>query len=100
MPDDAEISVQTHAWVEVAIPGWGWWAIDPTNHLAAGERHVKIGHGRDYDDVLPLTLTLSNPGPSGSSDVRLLGLRLRVEDGAGAGIVPSSVLDRVEVREE
>ncbi|MET0771501.1 MAG: transglutaminase family protein [Candidatus Limnocylindrales bacterium] len=54
MPDDAEISVQTHAWVEVAIPGWGWWAIDPTNHLTAGERHVKIGHGRDYDDVLPL----------------------------------------------
>ena len=53
-PSDAEVSVQTHAWVEVAIPGWGWWAIDPTNHLTAGERHVKIGHGRDYDDVLPL----------------------------------------------
>lgn len=54
MPTSAEISVQTHAWLEVAIPGWGWWALDPTNHLVAGERHVKIGHGRDYDDVLPL----------------------------------------------
>ncbi len=54
MPADAEISVQTHAWLEVAIPGWGWWAIDPTNHVVAEERHVKIGHGRDYDDVLPL----------------------------------------------
>lgn len=54
MPRDAEISVQTHAWLEVAIPGWGWWALDPTNHVVAGERHVKIGHGRDYDDVLPL----------------------------------------------
>ncbi len=54
MPRDAEISVQTHAWLEVAVPGWGWWAIDPTNHVAAGERHVKIGHGRDYDDALPL----------------------------------------------
>lgn len=53
-PRDAEVSVQTHAWLEVAIPGWGWWALDPTNHIAAGERHVKIGHGRDYDDVLPL----------------------------------------------
>lgn len=54
MPRDAEISVQTHAWLEVALPGWGWWALDPTNHIPAGERHVKIGHGRDYDDVLPL----------------------------------------------
>jgi len=54
MPDDAEISVQTHAWVEVAIPGWGWWAVDPTNHLTAGERHVKIGHGRHYVDVPPI----------------------------------------------
>jgi transglutaminase-like putative cysteine protease len=54
VPESEEIAVQTHAWVEVAVPGWGWWALDPTNLLAAGERHVKIGHGRDYDDVLPL----------------------------------------------
>ena len=46
--------VQTHAWLEVAIPGWGWWGLDPTNHVRVGERHVKIGHGREYDDVLPL----------------------------------------------
>ncbi len=53
-PDDAEIEVQTHAWVEVAVPGIGWWALDPTNDQEAGLRHVKIGHGRDYDDVPPL----------------------------------------------
>jgi transglutaminase-like putative cysteine protease len=40
--------------VEVAIPGAGWWPLDPTNRMDVGARHVKIGHGRDYDDVLPL----------------------------------------------
>ena len=49
-----EVEVETHAWVEAAIPGFGWWAIDPTNRSPVGERHVTIGRGRDYDDVAPL----------------------------------------------
>ncbi len=53
-PDEAELSVQTHAWVEVFVPGHGWWALDPTNNQTVGELHVKIGHGRDYEDVMPL----------------------------------------------
>jgi hypothetical protein len=48
-----EIDVQTHAWVEVALPGAGWLALDPTNAQPVGERHVTIGRGRDYDDVSP-----------------------------------------------
>lgn len=48
------VSVQTHAWVEVAVPGWGWWALDPTNGGPVGERHVVIGCGRDYGDVPPV----------------------------------------------
>ncbi len=53
--DDVEaVRVQTHAWFEAAIPGFGWLGLDPTNGLEVGQRHVKIGHGRDYDDVPPL----------------------------------------------
>lgn len=48
-----EVQVETHAWVEVALPGWGWLALDPTNAQQVGERHVAIGRGRDYDDVAP-----------------------------------------------
>jgi transglutaminase-like putative cysteine protease len=46
--------VQTHAWFEAAIPGVGWFPLDPTNRTEVSTRHVKIGHGRDYDDVPPL----------------------------------------------
>lgn len=55
------VQVQTHAWVEVALPGHGWFALDPTNQQLVGERHVKIGHGRDYDDVAPLRGVYSGP---------------------------------------
>lgn len=53
-PEEAEVEIQTHAWVEVFVPGHGWWGLDPTNRQPAGELHVKIGHGRDYQDVMPL----------------------------------------------
>ncbi len=54
IPEEAEVEIQTHAWFEALVPGWGWWALDPTNPGPVAERHVKIGHGRDYDDVMPL----------------------------------------------
>jgi transglutaminase-like putative cysteine protease len=54
-PDGTDVvNVQTHAWFEAAVPGVGWLALDPTNRLEVGDRHVKIGHGRDYEDVAPL----------------------------------------------
>jgi transglutaminase-like putative cysteine protease len=53
--DSAE--VQTHAWVEALVPSEGepvWIQLDPTNSKVADETHVKIGHGRFYQDVPPI----------------------------------------------
>ena len=43
----------THAWVEVLLPELGWVGFDPTNNLLAGERHIRVALGRDYNDVPP-----------------------------------------------
>ena len=56
------VSVQTHAWIEAALPGWGWWALDPTNGGEVGERHVVIGRGRDYGDVPPVRGAFTGSG--------------------------------------
>ncbi|MEM8902093.1 MAG: transglutaminase family protein [Actinomycetota bacterium] len=51
--DTNSVEVQTHAWVEAAVAPNRWIAIDPTNGLPVEQFHVKIGHGRHYDDVCP-----------------------------------------------
>jgi transglutaminase-like putative cysteine protease len=51
--DKPVVHVQTHAWIEVAVPDVGWFPLDPTNGRQVAELHVKGGHGRDYDDVCP-----------------------------------------------
>ena len=49
---DDSVEVETHAWLEALLPGENgrgepvWVGADPTNRRLAGERHVKIGHGR------------------------------------------------------
>ena len=45
----------THAWVDVFIPGHGWRGLDPTHNRQLDETYVKIGHGRDYADVPPIS---------------------------------------------
>ena len=44
----------SHAWVECLLPGLGWVGFDPTNRCLASERHVRVGVGRDYQDVPPV----------------------------------------------
>ncbi len=56
------VEVQTHAWVEAALPNGEWLAVDPTNDQPVGERHVVIGFGRDYDDVAPVRGVYSGAG--------------------------------------
>jgi transglutaminase-like putative cysteine protease len=45
---------ESHAWVEVAVPGIGWLELDPTHPDPARERYVSLALGRDYADVAPL----------------------------------------------
>jgi transglutaminase-like putative cysteine protease len=44
----------THAWAEVWLPDTGWLGIDPTNKCLAGERHVRLAHGRNFTDCTPV----------------------------------------------
>jgi len=50
-----ESASATHAWMEVFIPNHGWRALDPTHNRQTDESYVKIGHGRDYSDVPPVS---------------------------------------------
>ncbi|MNC83923.1 hypothetical protein D3C75_1381620 [compost metagenome] len=36
------------------VPGSGWRGFDPTNQAETGWRYVKLGHGRDYKDIVPV----------------------------------------------
>jgi len=59
LPDNA-----THAWVECRLPELGWVGFDPTNRSLAGEGHVRIAAGRDYQDVSPTRGIIQGGGES------------------------------------
>ncbi len=50
-----EAASATHAWVEIFIPGHGWRGLDPTHNCQLTDEYVKIGNGRDYGDVPPIS---------------------------------------------
>lgn len=51
---DADFEQASHAWIEAYIPGVGWQGFDPTNNNLVDWRYVKLGHGRDYNDIVPV----------------------------------------------
>jgi transglutaminase-like putative cysteine protease len=44
----------SHAWVALYIPEYGWLALDPTNDMVPGDKHIMLAWGRDFGDVSPL----------------------------------------------
>ncbi|AIY14208.1 transglutaminase-like domain-containing protein [Cellulophaga baltica] len=45
---------QMHAWAEAYIPTIGWVGFDPTNNVLVASNHIKVCHGKDYQDCAPL----------------------------------------------
>ena len=45
----------SHAWFSVWAPETGWVDFDPTNGIMPADEHVTVAHGRDYEDVSPIS---------------------------------------------
>jgi transglutaminase-like putative cysteine protease len=52
LPEEGE-AASSHAWCEVFDPAQGWLGLDPTHDAWTEERYVRLGVGRDYQDVPP-----------------------------------------------
>ncbi|WP_396638094.1 transglutaminase family protein [Maribacter sp. R77961] len=58
---------QMHAWSETYVPNVGWVGFDPTNNLLANDNHIKVAHGKDYDDCSPLKGVIYSQGKNKTS---------------------------------
>ena len=48
-------SGETHAWLQVYLPGAGWVEFDPTNALVGGRNLIRVAVARDASQAMPLT---------------------------------------------
>lgn len=53
------VAGESHAWVEWFCGSWR--GFDPTNLIDIGDRHVRVGRGRDYQDIAPLRGVYAGP---------------------------------------
>ena len=53
----------SHAWVSAWCgPQIGWFGVDPTNAMDAGDDHIEVAIGRDFSDVSPIHGTFLGSG--------------------------------------